>query len=163
MIRKVVSSSLRSGRNCRWGEWMSSALSTLNTTTEVRPWARHRTPNCSPGATALAAHCSGCVFTVCVRVCVFTAVCVCTLDRLNAEHKFWVWVPTLGRMSRHLKKKYIYLINCMLLSNVPEFICTIIWLLCTVRFISVSCPTVLLQGNFNDKLLKKFQKSSALL
>ncbi len=28
--------------------------------------------------TNLAAHCSGCVFTVCV--CVFTAVCVCTLD-----------------------------------------------------------------------------------
>ncbi len=30
----------------------------------------------------MAAHCSGCVFTVCV--------CVCTLDGLNAEHKFWV-------------------------------------------------------------------------
>ncbi len=48
--------------------------------------ARHQTPNCSPGAAALAAHCSGCVFTVCG----FTAVCV--LDRLNAEHKFRVWV-----------------------------------------------------------------------
>ncbi len=35
--------------------------------------ARHQTPNCSPGAAALAAHCSGCVFTVCG----FTAVCVC--------------------------------------------------------------------------------------
>ncbi len=32
------------------GEWMYSALS-LNTTTRC-PWARHRTPNCSPGAAA---------------------------------------------------------------------------------------------------------------
>ncbi len=37
---------------------------------------------------------------VCSRcVCVFTA--VCTLDGLNAEHKFRVWVTILGRMSRH--------------------------------------------------------------
>ncbi len=45
----------------------------------------------------MAAHCSGCMFTVCV----FTAVCVYTLDGSNAEHKFWVWVTILGRMSRH--------------------------------------------------------------
>ncbi len=33
------------------------------------PWARHRTPNCSPGAAAyMAAHCSGCVFMLCVCV-----------------------------------------------------------------------------------------------
>ncbi len=32
----------------------------------------------------------GCVFSRCVCVCVFTAVCVCTLDVLNAEHKFRV-------------------------------------------------------------------------
>ncbi len=39
------------------------------------PWVRHRTPNCSPGATALAAHCSGCVFTVCLC----SLLCVCAL------------------------------------------------------------------------------------
>ncbi len=39
---------------------------------------------------------------VCVHgVCVFTAVCVCTLDGLIAEHKFRVWVTILGRMPRH--------------------------------------------------------------
>ncbi len=79
-----------------------TALSTFNTTTEVPlskapnpqllsppsiprlrcPSARHRTPNCSPGAAAMAAHCSGCVFTT---VCVH-------LGGLNAEHKF----PSMG-------------------------------------------------------------------
>ncbi len=39
---------------------------------------------------------------VCVHgVCVFT-VCVCTLDGLNAEHEFRVWVTILGRMSLSL-------------------------------------------------------------
>ncbi len=51
--------------------------------------------------------CSRCVC-VCVCVCVwggvFTAVCVCTLDGLNAEHKFRVWVNILGHMSLLLKK-----------------------------------------------------------
>ncbi len=48
---------------------------------------------------------------MCVCVCgvgwgggVFTAVCVCTLDGLNAEHKFRVWVNILGHMSLSLKK-----------------------------------------------------------
>ncbi len=60
---------------------MYSTLSTLNTTTEVRL------------RKALNHHCSGCVLTV----------CVCTLDGLNAEHKFRVWnlVTILGRKSRH--------------------------------------------------------------
>ncbi len=40
----------------------------------------------------MAAHCSRCVF---------TAVCVRTLDGLIAEHKFQVWVTMLGHMSRH--------------------------------------------------------------
>ncbi len=65
------------------------------------PWARHRTPNCSPGTAALAAHFSGCVFMVCVcvRVCsLLTAVCV-HLDGLNAEHKFQAWVTILGHAS----------------------------------------------------------------
>ncbi len=54
----------------------------------------------------MAAHCSGCVFTVCVCVCVFTAVCVCTLDGLNAEHKFRVCHVTFTFSSTiHSKKK----------------------------------------------------------
>ncbi len=36
-----------------------------------------------------------------LRVCVCSLLCVCTLDGLNAEHKFRVWVTILGRMSRH--------------------------------------------------------------
>ncbi len=44
------------------------------------------------------------VFTVCV--CVFTAVCVCTLDGLNAEHKFRVCHVTFPFSSTiHSKKK----------------------------------------------------------
>uniref|UniRef100_A0A8C1R5F3 Sorting nexin 10a n=1 Tax=Cyprinus carpio TaxID=7962 RepID=A0A8C1R5F3_CYPCA len=43
-------------------------------------------PLCSPGAGYIAAHCSGCVFTVCSLL---TAVCV-HLDGLNAEHQFRV-------------------------------------------------------------------------
>ncbi len=55
-----------------------------------------------------AAHGSGCVFTVCVCVCVwvFTAVCECTLDGLNAEHKFRVCHVTFTFSSTiHSKKK----------------------------------------------------------
>ncbi len=42
--RKVVGSNLRSGRDCWWGEYPPS-IPRLRC-----PWARHRTPNCSPGA-----------------------------------------------------------------------------------------------------------------
>ncbi len=44
---------------------------------------------------------------VCSRcVCVFTAVCVCTLDGLNAEHKFQVCHVTFTFSSTiHSKKK----------------------------------------------------------
>ncbi len=87
---------------------MYSAVSTFNTTTEV--------PLSTEVCVCVCAHCSRCVFTVCVCallcvcvhccVCVFTAVCVCSLlcvcvhlDGLNAEHEFRVWVTILGRMS----------------------------------------------------------------
>ncbi len=76
--RKVVSSSLRSGRDCWWGEWMYSALSTFNTTTRC-PWSRHRTeqllPRCGSIGCPLLRVCVHRVC-VCVCVCVFTAVCV---------------------------------------------------------------------------------------
>ncbi len=71
---KVASSSLRSSRNCWWGEWMSSTLSTLNTTTEV-PFSKSPNPQLLSGSRSInATHCSGCVFTVCVCSLLF----VCT-------------------------------------------------------------------------------------
>ncbi len=61
-------------------------------------WARHQTPNCSPGAAAIWLP----------TVCVFTAVCV-HLDGLNAEHKFRVWVTILVHTSLHFTfTKLIY-------------------------------------------------------
>ncbi len=76
---------------------MYSALFTLNTTTEV-PLSKAPNPQLLPGRHSI----NGCsLLQVCVHgVCVFT-VCVCTLDGLNAEHQFRVWVTILGRMSRH--------------------------------------------------------------
>ncbi len=84
---KVVSSSLRSGRDCRWGVWISSALCTLNNTTEV-PLSKAPDPQLLPRS-RVCIH-GVCVCSRCVCVCVFTAVCVCTLDGLNAENKFRV-------------------------------------------------------------------------
>ncbi len=46
---KVVGSSLRSGSDCRWGEWITSTLSTLNTTTEMRPLSKAPNPQLLPG------------------------------------------------------------------------------------------------------------------
>ncbi len=70
---------------------MYSALYTLNTTTEV-PLSKAPNPQLLPGRRSI----NGCpllraVFTLCVR----------TLDGINAEHKFRVWVTILGRMSLH--------------------------------------------------------------
>ncbi len=48
---KVVGSNLRSSRDCRWGEWMYSALFTLNTTTEV-PLSKAPNLQLLPGAAA---------------------------------------------------------------------------------------------------------------
>ncbi len=80
---KVTGSSLLSGRNCWWGEWITSTLSPPSIPRLKCPWARHRTPNCSLGAAALTAHCSGCVFTVCVFIAVWVY-----LDGLNASLHF---------------------------------------------------------------------------
>ncbi len=41
-------------------------------------------------------HWSGCVFTA---VCVCVCVCVCTLDGINSEHNFRVWVTILGHVT----------------------------------------------------------------
>ncbi len=95
---KVAGSSLRSGRYCRWGNWMYSALSSFNTTTEV-PLSKAPNPQLLPGRRSI----NGCpLLRVCVHgVCVCSLLCVCTLDGINAEHKFQVWVTILGHMSRH--------------------------------------------------------------
>ncbi len=68
--------------------------------------ARHRTPNCSPGAGAMAAHCSVCVFTVCV--CSLLTAVLGNLDGLNAEHQFRVWVTILDNAS-HYYYYYYYM------------------------------------------------------
>ncbi len=79
----------RAGRNCRCEEWMYSALSALNITTEV-PLSKAPNPQLHKW-----------LLRVCVHgVCVFTAVCV-HFGWINAEHEFWVWVTILGCMSRH--------------------------------------------------------------
>ncbi len=67
------------------GVTVQLSLSTLNTTTEVRPLSKAPNPQLLPGRRSI-----GCpLLRVCVHgVCVFT-VCV-YLDGLNAEHKFQV-------------------------------------------------------------------------
>ncbi len=52
------------------------------------PWARHRTPDCSPGAAAICLPTAPGVCSWCV--CVFTAVCMCTwmgwMQSTNSEY-----------------------------------------------------------------------------
>ncbi len=79
---KVTGSSLRSGRDCRWGEWITSALFHLNTMTEDRPLSKNWTHNCS-----------GCVFTVCV--CVHCCVCALKWVKCSAQ------TPSMGHTSLH--------------------------------------------------------------
>ncbi len=97
------------------GEWITSALSTFNTTTEMRPlnkatepptapWVPQRWLPTAPG--------------VCSR-CVFTAVCA-HLNGLNAEHKFQVWVTIHGHTSLHFKVSlqfYYTFKNWVILTN----------------------------------------------
>ncbi len=71
----------------------------LNTMTEV-PLSKPPNPQLLPGL-------PGCVF----MVCVFSLMCVCTLYVLNAEHKFWVWVTILCRMSLSLSNKSIRVVG----------------------------------------------------
>ncbi len=67
------------------------------------PWARHRTPNCCPGAAAI---------WLPTALGVFTAACV-HLDGLNAEHKFRVWVTLSGHTSLHFSfTKFDYVWQC---------------------------------------------------
>ncbi len=71
---------------------MYSALSPPSIPRLRCPWARHRTPNCSPGA-ALAAHCSGCVFTA---VCVHFGWVKCRAQIPSMGHHTWSYVTSLS-------------------------------------------------------------------
>ncbi len=97
---KVAGSSLRSGRNCRWGEWITS---TLSLHLQHHDWGALEQGTEPPTAPQAPKHWlpTGCVFTVCVCVCVFTALCV-HLDGLKAEYTFQVWVTILGHTSLSL-------------------------------------------------------------
>ncbi len=56
---KVADSSLGSGRDCRWGEWMYSAHFHPQYWDDwgENPWARDRTLSCSPGAAGVCSQC----------------------------------------------------------------------------------------------------------
>ncbi len=67
---------------------MYSALSTLNTTTEL-PLSKTPNPQLLPGRHSINGYP---LLRVCVHgVSVCSLLCVCTLDGLNAEHEFRVW------------------------------------------------------------------------
>ncbi len=116
--RKVVSSSLGpagivgGGSECpALVEISRGGAVEQGTKPPTAPWApQHRWLPTSPGV------CSLCV---CVCVCVYSLLCVCTLDRLNAEHKFRVWVTILGRMSRHFHC-YFHLLPTQALKMIPS-------------------------------------------
>ncbi len=81
------------------------------------PWARHRTPNCSPGTAALAAHCSGCVFTVCV--CVHYCVCALGWVKCRAQipsmgHHTWPHVTSLSLISHIQFSIHYTIIWCLI-------------------------------------------------
>ncbi len=67
----------------------------------------------------MAAHCSSCVFMVCV-CSLLTAVCV-HLDGLNAEQKFWVWDTILAScpfLSLCFTFTFIYLEDTFIQTNI---------------------------------------------
>ncbi len=110
---KVASSSPSTGKDCRWGEWMYSALSTLNTTTEVL-LSKAPNPQLLPEC-----HCiNGCpLLRVCPHgVCVWLLLCRCNLGGLN-EHKFWVWVTIRG-LTSHIDMTLIWSKTFIIISKV---------------------------------------------
>ncbi len=88
---------------------MYSTLSIFNSMNEV-PLSKAPNPQLLPGRRSI----NGCpLLRVCVHgVCVCSLLCVCTMDGLNAEHKFRVWVTILGRMSRHFSLSQNIATNC---------------------------------------------------
>ncbi len=105
--RKVASSSLGPAGIVGGGS-ECTALSPPSISQLRCPWARHRTHNCSPGTTAkMAAHCSRCVFTVCVcsLLCVCTWMGKCRAQILSMGHHIWLYVTSLSLIG--LKSSFI--------------------------------------------------------
>ncbi len=131
---KVVGLSPGTGRDCRWGSEWPVLSSTLNTTTAVRPLSKASNPQLLSGRRSkkMAAHCSGCMFMVCV--CLFTTqCCVCTwmgeMQRTNSEygtrHVLSFSLPDFAwevRKKHLLEMIFLYLWNILLYSWKQSFI-----------------------------------------
>ncbi len=100
-----IGSSLRSGRDCRWGEWITSALFHPQSHDWGEALEQGTEPPTAPRAPQ---HWLPTAPGVCVCVCLFTThCCVCVhLDGLNAEHKFQVLDTILGHTSFPFLKLY---------------------------------------------------------
>ncbi len=79
---KVLGSNLRSGRDCRWGEWITSTLSTFNTMTEVRPLSKAPNPQLLPGRRSIG----------CPLLQVYVHYCVCALGWVKCRAQ----IPSMG-------------------------------------------------------------------
>ncbi len=102
---KVAGSSLRSGRNCRWLKWITSALSTFNTTTEVRPLSKAPNPQLLPGCRSI-----GCP--LCVHYCVCALGWVkCRAQIPSMGHHTWPHVTSLSLSSENMQEKTAQLIS----------------------------------------------------
>ncbi len=133
----------RAGRNCRWGEWMYSALSTFNTTTEV-PLNKAPNPQLLPGRRSI----NGCpLLQVCVHgVCVFTAVCVhlgwdkCRAQIQSMGHHTWSYVCHFTSLiqKKYLLREYVIL-DTVWVSRKCEVIKVIKIVIVQQIHISVSC------------------------
>ncbi len=76
------------------------------------PLSKAPNPQLLPGRRSI----NGCPLLQCVfTVCVCSLLCVCTLDGLNAEHEFRVWVTILGHTSLHfIITSYIWFASFMI-------------------------------------------------
>ncbi len=85
---KVACSILSTSRKCTWREWMNSTLFHLQNPRLMCPWARHPTAPRAPQQ--MAAHCSGCVSTVCMCSLLSAHCCVCALGYTSHHIHFQV-------------------------------------------------------------------------
>ncbi len=90
------------------GSEFRALSSTFNTTTEVS-LSKAPNPKLLPGCRSI----NGCpLLRVCVHgVCVCSLLFMCTLDGLNAEQKFRVWVTILVHMLCHFHFHFIYTVG----------------------------------------------------
>ncbi len=96
-----MGSNLGSGRNWRWGEWITSVVSTLNSTTEVRPLSKAPNPRLLPGR-----RCIGCPL---LRVCVHYCVCALGLIKCRAQILsigLHTWLCVTSNLVAKIKAKF---------------------------------------------------------